>query len=236
MQRYFNNNIVDHHFVLNNDDSYHIERVMRMQLNDVIEVVCNQKLYHCAIKSFNPVKCEVLEEINENHELNKKVIIVQSLVNEQKMDLILQKGTELGMSELYPFAATNSVVKANKDFDKKINRWQKIVKEASEQSKRDIIPKVNNIIKLNDLINIKADLKLLCTVNEMTKSIKNILQDNYSCDTIVIVIGPEGGFTISEEDLLIKNQFIPVSLGSRVLRTETASLAVLSMINYEWMV
>ena len=79
-------------------------------------------------------------------------------------------------------------------------------------------------------------LKLICSLRETSKSIKNILQDNSNCDTMIIVIGPEGGFAINEEEKLINNGFIPVSLGSRVLRTETASLVLLSMLNYEWMV
>ncbi len=236
MQRYFNNDLIDNKFILNNDDSYHIEKVMRMALNDHIEVVSRQKVYLCSIDSFNPVNCHILEEIKEDHEFKKKVIIVQSLVNEQKMDYILQKGTELGMTEFIPYNAFNSVTKPNDKMDKKIVRWQRIVKEASEQSKRNIIPTVNNVINIDELIKLDASLKLICSLRETSKSIKNILQENSNCDTMIIVIGPEGGFAINEEEKLINNGFIPVSLGSRVLRTETASLVLLSMLNYEWMV
>jgi len=209
---------------------------MRMNIGDKIEIVDNKCTNICEITSLNPVKAKVIEKTNENNENEKNIILVQSLVNETKMDLVLQKGTELGVNEFYPYKAKNSVIKENDKSDKKIVRWQKIVKEASEQSKRNIIPKVNNIIDIHKLCEIKADVKLLLTVNETTKNIKNILKELKKYDTLIIVIGPEGGFTKEEEDTLMKNGFISTSLGKRVLRTETASLVAISMINYEWMV
>lgn len=237
MQRYFSLNRENDIFLLSNDDSYHIKKVMRMKLFDQIEIVSNQKTFLCQIISLDDnVKAQIINEIDEYNEMNVKVIVVQSLVNEQKMDYILQKGTELGMYAFYPFQARNSVVKENNKSDKKIMRWQKIVKEASEQSKRNNIPKVNDIIDLNALCRLEGSVKLLLTTNELTMNIKKVLQDNKNCDTIIIVVGPEGGFTKLEEEKLIECGFISTSLGKRVLRTETASLAFLSMINYEWMV
>ena len=237
MQRYFSNELNNNKFILSSDDSYHIKKVMRMNLRDKIEIVCNEKLYVCEIENLDNLVCaSVIEEKFDYNEMDVKVIICQSLVNEQKMDLILQKGTELGAYEFYPYKAVNSVIKENNKSEKKIVRWQKIVKEASEQSKRNIIPKVNKPIGINELIKIPASLKLICTVNEVTKSIKRELQEHKNYDTIIIVVGPEGGFTKQEEAKFIENGFIPISLGKRVLRTETASLAVLSMINYERMV
>ena len=236
MQRYFSNQKEENYYLLSNDDNYHIKKVMRMKIHDQIEVVDNEKVFICEIISLDPVKAKVQEELSENHELKNKVIIVQSLVNENKMDFILQKCTELGAYAFYGYKATNSVIKENNKSDKKLIRWQKIVKEASEQSKRIIIPNVINIVDINELCEIKADLKLLLTVNEMSNSVKNILQQKEKCDTIIIVIGPEGGFTKLEEDKLIENGFISTSLGKTVLRTETAGMAFMSMINYEWMV
>ena len=236
MQRYFSDKKIDNYYLLNQDDEYHIIHVMRMKLKDKIEIVDKKKTYLCEIISLNPVKAMIIETILENHENEKPIIIVQSLVNEQKMDFILQKGTELGADAFYPYQAVNSVVKENQKSAKKIIRWQKIVKEAAEQSKRNIIPLVHNIIDLKELCQIDASLKIFLSVNEMTKNVKNILQSNIKCDTIIIVVGPEGGFTKLEEETLEKNGFVRASLGRRVLRTETASLAFLAMANYEWMV
>lgn len=237
MQRYFCDKKIENKFILSLDDSYHIKKVMRMNIGQNIEIVFDRETYICELTDLNDlVEAKIIDKVDENNELDKRVIICQSLVNEQKMDFILQKCTELGMYEFYPYKAMNSVVKDNGKSDKKIARWQRIVKEASEQSKRNIIPKVHDILDLKDLIKVDASLKLICTVNEMTNSVKKALQDNSKCDTIIIVVGPEGGFTKYEENVLMENGFVSVSLGKRVLRTETASLAILSMMNYEWMV
>ena len=235
MQRYFCNTINDNQFILSNDDSYHIKTVMRMQINDLIEVIYNKDLYICEIKEFDPVIVSIKEKINSYNELGIKVTICQSLVKEQKMDLILQKGTELGAYSFIPLSVKNSIIKySNKDFDKKRIRWQKIVKEASEQSKRNIIPEVLEIKEIKDIIKLNYDLKILCTVNEVSTSLKYVLQNNKKCDKMIIVIGPEGGFTKEEEGELINHGFVSVTLGNLVLRTETASLCALSMINYEY--
>jgi len=236
MQRYFNNEKVNNEFLMNLDDSNHIYKVMRMKLGDKIEVLYEEKLYICEIINLDKnVKVKIIEEKNDNNELPIKVTICQSLVNEQKMDWILQKGTELGAHEFIPYSARNSVVKENSKSDKKIVRWQRIVKEASEQSKRNIIPNVNNITNINELIKLNYDLKLLCSVNEFTLNIKKVLEQSRKYDTIIIVIGPEGGFSKDEEEKLIANGFISVSLGKTVFRTETASLVALSYLNYELM-
>ena len=234
MQRYFINNIKNNKFILNSDDSYHIETVMRMKLKDKIELIYNNELYIGEINEFNPVKGEIIKKLNMNNELTKKVTICQSLVKENKMDLILQKSTELGAYSFIPLSVKNSIIKLNKkDLEKKIIRWQRIVKEASEQSKRNIIPKVCDVMNIDELIKLDFDLKILCTVNEVSRSLKFVLQNNKNYDTMIIVIGPEGGFTKDEENILIENGFISTSLGNLVLRTETASLCTLSMINYE---
>ena len=234
MQRYFCNKLDNDKFTLSMDDSYHIEKVMRMKLGDKIEVVYNNETYISIIDGFNPVTCIIDNKLDENNEMNKKIIIVQSLVNEQKMDMILQKCTELGMYKFIPYKAVNSIIKDNGKFDKKIDRWQRIVKEASEQSKRNIIPEVLNPMDINELINYKADLKLICsTISD--NNLKNVIREYKNYDTIMLVIGPEGGFDPKEEEKFINNNFIPVSLGKRILRTETASLCILSMFNYEWM-
>ena len=236
MQRYFSNLINNNEYLLSSDDGYHIKKVMRMNLGDKIEIVDNEKVFICELISLDPVKAKIIKEEEMNNENDKKIILVQSMINETKMDYVLQKGTELGVNEFYVFKAKNSVVKENDKSSKKIIRWQKIVKEASEQSKRNIIPKVNDIIDISRLCKIEADVKLLLTVNELTKNIKKVLKEFKKYDTLIIVVGPEGGFTKEEEETLIKNGYISTSLGKRVLRTETAGMVAVSMINYEWMV
>jgi 16S rRNA (uracil1498-N3)-methyltransferase len=232
MQRYFKNTNLDT-FELSSEDSYHIIKVMRNKIGDKIEVVIDKKLYICEITDLNdPVIVKRLEEVECDSELPCHVTIAQSLVKEQKMDLILQKCCELGASEIIPINTTRSIVKLDKKETKKIDRWNKILKEASEQSKRVVIPNVNEVMDIKDLSKLDYDLKILCTVNELSVSLKDVLSRDLNGLRILFVIGPEGGFTDSEEKILIENGFISTSFGRRVLRTETASLYALSIINY----
>lgn len=233
MQRYFVNTQSDV-FNLSLDDSYHVIRVMRNKIGEEIEVVIDKEVYICEIISLKDdvvtVKKIRLEE--QNSELPCQVTIAQSLVKEQKMDYVLQKCCELGAAEIIPLNTTRSVVKLDKKENKKIERWNKILKEASEQSKRVVIPTVRAILDIDDLCELNYDIKILCTVNEVTTSIKRVLSNDLNGVRILFVIGPEGGFTDDEEKRLISSGFIATSLGSRVLRTETAALYALSIINY----
>lgn len=235
MQRYFCKLEDDKTFLLSTDDSYHITKVMRMKVSDKIEIVSDNKCYLSEIIDINNdrVIAKVIEEIAESNMNSIKVTIVQSLVKEQKMDFILQKSTELGVSEIIPFSASRSVVKLDGKENKKVERWQKIVKEASEQSKRVDIPIVRHPLSINELCKLdNYDVKLLCTTRENTKNIKNVLSNIDSNVTMLVVVGPEGGFDLEEENKMIENGFVTVSLGNTVLRTETVSLFLMSVIRY----
>jgi 16S rRNA (uracil1498-N3)-methyltransferase len=232
MQRYFKDTNLDT-FELSSEDSYHIIKVMRNKIGDKVEVVIDKKLYICEITNLNdPVIVKRLEEVECDSELPCYIAIAQSLVKEQKMDLILQKCCELGVSEIIPVNTTRSIVKLDKKENKKAMRWNKILKEASEQSKRVVIPTLNDIMDIKDLAKLDYDIKILCTVNELSMSLKQVLSKDLNGLKILLVIGPEGGFTDKEEQTLIDNGFISTSFGTRVLRTETASLYALSIINY----
>jgi 16S rRNA (uracil1498-N3)-methyltransferase len=232
MQRYFKDTKLNE-FELSEDDSYHIIKVMRNNIGDKVEVVIDKKLYICEIIEMNDlVTVKKIEEVECNSELPCYIAIAQSLVKEQKMDLILQKSCELGVSEIIPINAARSIVKLDKKENKKAMRWNKILKEASEQSKRVVIPTLNDIMDIKDLAKLDYDIKILCTVNELSMSLKQVLPKDLKGLKILFVIGPEGGFTDKEEQTLIDNGFISTSFGTRVLRTETASLYALSIINY----
>lgn len=234
MQRYFVKSMNNNQFILSENDTYHIKRVMRMHVGEKVEIVYNQSTYLCEIIELEPfVIVKIIEELKENNELSMEVAIVQSLVKEQKMDYILQKTTELGVTTIIPYQAERSLIKLQGKIDKKIERWQNIVKEASEQSKRNYVPKIEKIINLNNLVNLKNyDLKFLCTINETSQNIKKILSNLPKSVKILFVIGPEGGFTEKEEATLLANGFTSLSLGTSVLRTETASTFIMSVIRY----
>lgn len=236
MQRYFVSKKEENSFIMGEADSYHIVKVMRMKIGNTIEVVYNNMEYLCKITAFTPnVKCEIIETIEGKKRKIPRVSIAQSLVKEQKMDYILQKSTELGVEEIIPISTERSIIKVEEKEKKKLERWKKVVKEASEQSKRSAIPVIKDIKNINSLINEKYDYKLVCSVNEKSKTIKSILSKVNISDTILFVIGPEGGLSKKEEGILLENGFQAVTLGDNILRTETASLFVLSVINYEFM-
>ena len=233
MQRYFARNLVDNKIELFDGDYHHIKNVMRGKVNDKIEVVYNNKVFICTIKKLAPLELEIVDTLEEQKELKVELTIAISLVQEQKFDLILQKLTELGVTKIIPLKTERSIVRLdNQKIVKKMLRWQTICKEASEQSKRTSIPKIEKILTIRDLPSIESDVKLLCSLNENTKSIGNYLDENIK--KVLFVIGPEGGFSKEEELFLLNNGFNPVSLGTRVMRVETAAIYVSSIINYKY--
>lgn len=233
MQQYFAKN---KNLELLDDDIYHIRKVMRMKKGDLIKVVYDNVIYTCKLLD---LKDNItFDIINSETKSNKSysITVAFSLIKEQRLDYLLQKCTEIGVDSFIPLNTKNSVVKI--DVNKvasKLSRWSKILKEASEQSNRHNIPKINEILELKKLAKEDFDLKLLCSLNKNTKSIKKVLQNNPNCARILLVTGPEGGFDLEEEKFLMENGFISITLGDNVLRAETAPLAAASMINYELM-
>lgn len=233
MQQYFAKN---KNLELEDSDYHHIKNVMRMKKDDIIKVVFDNVVYTCKLTSItNKSSFEIINK-EEKDKKDYSVDVAFSLIKEQKLNYLLQKTTELGAGILIPINTKRSVVKIDKKKESsKIDRWQKICKEASEQSFRSNMSKINSILNLEDLIYMDYDLKLLCSLNKNTKNIKKVIQKNNKCVKILLVVGPEGGFDPKEEEYLLNNGFVSVSLGNTVLRAETAPVVALSMINYEFM-
>lgn len=230
MQRYF---IKNKDMLLEESDIRHIKKVMRMNINDKIEVVYNNKLHICEITSLEPFNIKVIEKLDEDKKTKIELIVAVALVKEQKMDLILQKLTELGVSRIIPVSMERSIVKLDKErFNKKKVRWESICKEASEQSKRTNIPIIEDIKSIKDLTKEDADLKLLASTKEKEKLLNYYLQSIEDCAKIIMVIGPEGGISDKEEDILVSNGYNRVSFGNLIFRVETATIYVASIINY----
>lgn len=230
MQRYF---IKNKDMLLEESDIRHIKKVMRMNINDKIEVVYNNKLHICEITSLDPFNIKVIEELDEDKKTKIELTVAVALVKEQKMDLILQKLTELGVSRIIPVSMERSIVKLDKErFNKKKVRWESICKEASEQSKRTNIPIIEDIKSIKDLTKEDSDLKLVASTKEKEKLLNYYLQSIEDCAKIIMVIGPEGGISDKEEDILVSNGYNRVSFGNLIFRVETATIYVASIINY----
>lgn len=230
MQRYF---IKNKDMLLEESDIKHIKKVMRMNINDKIEVVYNNKLHICEITSLEPFNIKVIEKLDEDKKTKIELTVAVALVKEQKMDLILQKLTELGVSRIIPVSMERSIVKLDKErFNKKKVRWESICKEASEQSKRTNIPIIEDIKSIKDLTKEDADLKLVASTKEKEKLLNYYLQSIEDCAKIIMVIGPEGGISDKEEDILVSNGYNKVSFGNLIFRVETATIYVASIINY----
>lgn len=230
MQRYFAK-IINNQVQLSNEDMHHLNHVMRMRVGDFFEVVDNKTLYICEITSMSPFAVK-MEKKEENVELNNRVTLFFALAKGDKIDLVIQKATELGTHRVVLFKSHRCVVNFdNKDVNKKIDRYQKIAKEASEQCHRLMIPEIVGVVDIKNLKDYKEDLNFIAyeKVAGDTSSSLPVAKDK----SVSIVIGPEGGFEQEEVDNLVKDGFIVTSLGKRILRCETAAIYALSVIAYQ---
>lgn len=234
MQRYFSNSKENDKLFLINDDIYHITRVMRMKDNYKIEVIYDNDLYICNV-ILNELPWVDIVSKEEGKIEDKEIILAIPLLKEQKMDLVLQKATELGVTKIIPVTMERSIVKLDDSKEvKKIDRWSKICKEASEQSKRNYIPVISNIMTLKELVK-EEGIKIVCSTIEKENNLKKFLTEHKNYDKIIIVVGPEGGISSKEEEYLVSEGFTRVSLGKRIMRVETVPIFILSALNYEFM-
>ncbi|WP_425446118.1 16S rRNA (uracil(1498)-N(3))-methyltransferase [Dethiothermospora halolimnae] len=221
------------------DNLKHIKNVLRLNIDDEI-LVCdgNKTEYICKIYSIDnkEVKVNIIGKRNSKSEPNIDITLYQGLPKASKMDLIVQKLTEIGVTRIVPIKTNRCVVKINnnKKEEKKLERWQKIIEGAAKQSGRGIIPKIDNIIDLDTMVNSfdEDSLTIVPYENEDKKGLKEVLQ-NFKGNKINIIIGPEGGFEEEEIRLLKGACGEIVSLGPRILRTETAGMITAGMVLYD---
>lgn len=240
MQRYFISEKEYMESIILSDDVFHIVKVMRNKVGDLIEICYDNKAYLAKITNLTNelVNFEIVEQLSNKKQNKPNITLVQGLAKGDKNDDIIKHSTELGVDEIILLQMKRSIVKieANK-VDAKLNRYKKIAKEASEQSHRNSIPEVKLITNLNNIDFNNYDLKLLLDEEEAKKIDGRLLSsiDFININNVIFVIGPEGGIDDKERLYFIEKGFIPVSIGNNILRTETASLAFLAMINYIYM-
>ena len=246
MPKFFvtNQNIKSNEIVILGEDVNHIKNVLRKKMEDKI-TVCNADTsidYLCKIKELgeNQIKCNIVEELKDNSESNVKVTILQGIPKADKMELVIQKSVELGGYDITPVEMKRCVVKLKEqDKRKKLERWQKIAEVAAKQSGRNRIPKINDIVSVKNICNLCQEYDIVIVAYESEKEnklryeLEKLKEKQTTHLKIAILIGPEGGIDASEIALLKESGAKIVTLGNRILRTETVALNILSIIMYE---
>ena len=248
MPRFFvkDNQVIDNKIYIQGEDIKHIKNVLRKEIGSELEI-CNsdnKKAYICKIINFNinNIECEITKILNEQ-ENNVYIDIYQGLPKLDKMELIIQKSVELGANAIVPLKLKRCVVKIDSSNEsKKIERWQKIAESAAKQCGRNIIPEIKKVHTIQDIIKNKEQYNAIIVAYECEKEnkLKNTLlelKEIYKQKTninIAVIIGPEGGIDEKEIENLKNEGAYIISLGDRILRTETVALNILSIIMYEF--
>ena len=219
-------------------DAHHILDVLRMDIGDSLQVVTDDGVSfvgEITTVSSNTLTVLAKEILRDSHEPDVRISLLQGLAKGDKMEFIIQKAVEIGIAEIFPVAMAHSVVVLESSkAEKKVERLQKIAEAAAKQSKRDTIPAVHEVLTLDQILQQeKWDLLLVAYESENQVSLKEVLQAHKDAKTIGVIIGPEGGLSTEEVEAAQKQGGIAVSLGRRILRTETAGLVAATAILYE---
>lgn len=228
--------------VIEGSDVNHIKNVLRMKVGEEIAVSngVDGKEYRCGIEAFSEeeVICTLRFIKEDGVELPSRVCLFQGLPKADKMELIVQKAVELGVSEIIPMSAGRSIVKLDEKKAKaKVNRWQGIAEAAAKQSRRGIIPKVTEVMSMKDAISYAADMDVKLIPYELAEDMaktKEVIGGIKPGESVAVFIGPEGGFEEKEIMAAIEKGFLPITLGRRILRTETAGFTVLAWLMYHF--
>lgn len=222
-------------------DAHHISRVLRLKPDDYIEVVLGSgKIGKVKLIAFadDLVEGQIVQSYQADQESPINLRLYQGLAKGDKMDLVVQKAVELGVTEIIPFSSRFTVVKLDgAAAEKRRQRWQRIAEEAAKQCRRTQIPNVSPVMgfqEVLDQLSVRDEehLVLLPYENEERQGIKDL--EVGSCSTVSVIIGPEGGFHVQEVEGAQQIGAKIITLGPRILRTETAGLVALSLVGYRW--
>jgi len=228
--------------ITNSSDINHITNVLRRKKKDELIISGSENfVYEVEIVSIKPdlIETKIIDSYFSDKTLKISITLAQSIIKSQKQDFLIQKATELGVRTIIPFVSKNTVVKFDSEKDKlsKVQRWQKIVYESAKQCKRGDLAEIKPISAFDEVINLENfDLKIMCSEKENAFSIKQFLSENKVADNIniLLVIGPEGGWSDKEIDKFTKKGFASVTLGKLIYRAETAATVAISHIIYEY--
>lgn len=243
MTRFFisSDQIKDNSVILHGEDRHHLLNVLRQGPGDEITVLNGkgeEYLVRITEATVDQVKGEIVKQMERQSEPRVKITLVQSLPKADKFEWILQKNTELGVSRFQPVFTERSNIKLDQAAQsRKLERWNKIIQEAAEQSGRQIIPVLEPIRRWSEMLAAYsgAGLVLIPWEGESGQSLKQVLERQPGIPgSVTVLIGPEGGFSLKEVEEAKEKGAIPVTLGPRILRTETAGLVVASALLYHF--
>ena len=226
--------------VITGNDVNHIKNVLRMQPGEEIAVSNGEdgKEYRCGIEALfeDEIVCTLRFVKEDGMELPSKIYLFQGLPKADKMELIVQKAVELGVYEIIPVATKRAVVKLDeKKAKSKIARWQTISEAAAKQSKRRIVPQIHSVMNFKEAVTYAGSMQVKLIPYELAEGMektKEVISSLKPGQDIAIFIGPEGGFEESEIQSALEQGIVPITLGKRILRTETAGFTVLSWLMY----
>lgn len=238
MNRFFAERIEDSKAFLSEDDAYHLKNVLRARPGEKFEICNGIDKEYIAVLSYidkKTAQLDIIEEIDVCREPAHKYVLCQCVPKCRKTDDVVRHATELGMSEFYPVISERVNIKNSEDYDK-TERLQKIAAEAAKQSKRTRIPLVHKTVKFDDIIRSAPAyaLKIIAWEEEKNSSLGSVLNLCGSCSEIYIMVGPEGGLSENEVKYAVEYGWKSITLGKRILRTETAPLALISAIAYHF--
>ena len=241
MHRFFVPQLYNEEMYIEGVDARHISKVLRMQPGTQLQIVSDDGVSAVAeITAIDSERVTVrcLEKLAESHEPRVKLVLAQGLAKGEKMDFIIQKAVEMGAYSVIPVAMEHSVVRLDgAKAAKKVERWQKIAESAAKQSKRDIIPEVQPVQSMAKMLaKCACQTKIIAYECEDRLSLKAALkaaEEAGGISELLLIIGPEGGISEGELEQARQAGAVPVSLGRRILRAETAGLVAISAIFYE---
>ena len=237
MARFFvpKENICEQSVSVTGDELVHISRVLRMKAGDILTLCDGEKTdYECEIISISKTEavCKILSCTQNPCEQVFSVTLFQSVPKGEKMDLIIQKSVELGITEIRPFFSARTVAKSHG----KTARWNKIALEAAKQCGRGIVPAVYEPVEFSEaLAQNTAELSIFAYEEETQTTLKSVLRSAPAPANIAVFVGPEGGFEKSEVDTAKESGCRVITLGKRILRAETAPITIISNIMYEYL-
>lgn len=229
----------DGRIYIDGSDVNHIKNVLRMRIGETLKISDgNNKKYLCQIETMtsDEVCALIMEEQSQDTELLSRIVLFQGLPKGDKMELIVQKAVELGAYEIVPVATRRAVVKLDaKKASKKVERWNSIAESGAKQSGRNVIPKVTDVMSFKEAVLYAKKLDVVLIPYELAEGMpktREIISGIKPGQSIGVFIGPEGGFEAEEVAFAMHEGAAPVTLGKRILRTETAGLTTLSVLMY----